>query len=341
MNRSILALLLLTLPLSAVAQTAVPAAWVDRSPHKEGVVTANGVKLHYLDWGGKGEAMLFLTGMGVTPHIFDNLAPQFTSRFRVLGFTRRGLGKSDKPEAGYDTGTLTEDVGGFLDALQIKRATLIGWSLAGTEMTRFATLYPARVNRLIFLDAAYDYAGWPEIWAQDPVASAPTKEDLASFEASRRWFIKVFGFWSDAVEADGRAINLQPDGTVKLEAMSEPITKQLLDGMTSARPDFTKVKAPVLAFYAISQTHPGILPGTAAETHRKAQLYWTEVFLPKQREQIARLRKEIPNARIIELPGAQHLCFIRQQDEERIKREMLGFLSEKQPPTNLKKPRNK
>ncbi len=32
----------------------------DQSPHKSGFITANGVKLHYLDWGGKGETMLFL-----------------------------------------------------------------------------------------------------------------------------------------------------------------------------------------------------------------------------------------------------------------------------------------
>jgi non-heme chloroperoxidase len=69
--------------------------------------------------------MLFLTGMGVTPHTFDNLAPQFTPRFRVLGFTRRGLGKSDKPATGYDTATLTDDVRGFLDALPLERVTLV------------------------------------------------------------------------------------------------------------------------------------------------------------------------------------------------------------------------
>lgn len=337
MHRSNIALLLLCLlSVAAAAQAPTSAAWVDKSPHKEGIIAANGIRLHYLNWGGSGETMLFLTGLGVTPHIFDDLATPFTARFRVLGLTRRGLGKSDKPATGYDTGTLTEDLRGFLDALQIKRVTLVGWSLAGTEMTRFATLYPARVNHLIYLDSAYDYAGWPEIWAQDPVANAPTKEDLVSFEASRRWFTKVFGFWSDAVEADARAINLQPDGTVKLEAMSEAITKQLLDGMTSAHPDFTKIKAPVLAFYAVSQNHPGILPSTGAMVARKAQAYWREVFLPKQREQIARLRSELPAARIVELPDAQHLCFIRRQDEDRIKREMLSFLAAKQQPSNRK-----
>ena len=37
--------------------------WTDKSPHKSGFITANHVKLHYLDWGGKGKTLLFLHGL--------------------------------------------------------------------------------------------------------------------------------------------------------------------------------------------------------------------------------------------------------------------------------------
>lgn len=40
--------------------------WTDKSPHKAGFITVNGVKLHYLDWGGMGDTMLFLHGIGDT-----------------------------------------------------------------------------------------------------------------------------------------------------------------------------------------------------------------------------------------------------------------------------------
>src|SRR5215216_4138757 len=73
---------------------------LDTSPHKSDFVNVNGVRLHYLDWGGKGKVILFLTGLGNSAHIFDDLAPQFTDQFRVFGMTRRGHGQSDKPEAG-------------------------------------------------------------------------------------------------------------------------------------------------------------------------------------------------------------------------------------------------
>ena len=137
-------------------------AWLDAPEAAERptdrFVTVNGVALQYVDWGGRGEAVLFLPGLGDDVHRFDNFAPHFVDRFHVLGFTRRGQGLSAKPAAGYDTNTLVEDIRTFLDAMHVERVNLIGHSIAGTEMTRFAERYPKRVRHLVYLDAAYDMA---------------------------------------------------------------------------------------------------------------------------------------------------------------------------------------
>src|SRR5687768_16921727 len=161
--------------------------WIDKSPHKIGFIRVNGIKLHYLDWGGKGETILLLTGFGDSAHIFDDLAPQFTDHFRVLGLTRRGHGQSDKPETGYDTATLVEDIRQFLEALNIKRVVLVGHSLAGDELTRFAGEHPARVVKLVYLDAAYDRAGLLELMKQSPPELSSAKTDLESLDSFRRW----------------------------------------------------------------------------------------------------------------------------------------------------------
>jgi pimeloyl-ACP methyl ester carboxylesterase len=118
--------------------------------------TVNGVRLHYLDWGGKGEALLFLTALGGSANDFQPLAVRFTDHFHVLGLTRRGQGQSAKPDAGYETSQLVEDIRAFLDREKIKRVTLVGYSMAGNELTEFAALYPRRVVKLVYLDAAYD-----------------------------------------------------------------------------------------------------------------------------------------------------------------------------------------
>ena len=122
-----------------------------------------GVTLHYVDWGGTGPHLLFLTGLGDSAHAFDSLAPQFTDRARVLGLTRRGQGQSDAPESGYDPPTLASDIRAFLDLLGIEKATLVGFSAAGSEMTYFAGAYPQRIDKLVYLDAANDYRSGHEL----------------------------------------------------------------------------------------------------------------------------------------------------------------------------------
>jgi pimeloyl-ACP methyl ester carboxylesterase len=87
--------------------------------HTSDFVTVNGIRLHYLDWGGTGPALIFLTGMGSSAYIYNKFAPRFTDRFRVLALTRRGHGDSDYPETGYDADTLVEDIRQFMDCLKI------------------------------------------------------------------------------------------------------------------------------------------------------------------------------------------------------------------------------
>ena len=134
----------------------------DKSPHKTEFITVNGVRLHYLDWGGKGETLLFLHGWAIRRIFMTTSRRKFTNQFRVLGLTRRGHGESEMPETGYDTATLVEDIRQFLDALKIQRVVLAGHSFAGDELTRFAVAHPDRVIKLIYFDSAYDHSRVPE-----------------------------------------------------------------------------------------------------------------------------------------------------------------------------------
>jgi pimeloyl-ACP methyl ester carboxylesterase len=139
---------------------------------QEGFAAVNGLRLHYIDWGGAGPSVLFLTGLGGSADSFDGLARRLTDRFHVWGLTRRGQGQSDKPESGYDPRTLAGDIRAFMDVKGIERATLIGFSVAGSEMTRFAVLFPSRVDRLVYLDAANDYKSGHEL-ATNPRTKYP------------------------------------------------------------------------------------------------------------------------------------------------------------------------
>ena len=158
----------------------------DRKPEPR-FATVNGIKLHYLDWGGTGAALLFLTSLGGSAGDFQPLAINFTGHFHVLGLTRRGQGQSDKPDTGYGTSQLVDDIRAFLDLMHIKRATLVGFSLAGNELTEFASLYPRRVVKLVYLDAAYDLAENAELGRKAQLNLPPVPgSDKATLELIAR-----------------------------------------------------------------------------------------------------------------------------------------------------------
>ena len=136
-------------------------------------IAVNGVKLQHVDWGGRGNVLLFLPGLGDNVHRFDPFAPYFTNHWHVVGYSRRGQGQSGKPASGYDTNTLVEDLRAFLDANHIDTVDLIGHSMAGTEMTVFATRYSSRVHHVVYLDAAYDFAAGREVGEKAGLSARP------------------------------------------------------------------------------------------------------------------------------------------------------------------------
>src|SRR5258705_2117337 len=150
--------------------------------------------------------------MGDTAHFYDELASKITKQFRVIGLTRRGHGESDIAETGYDTATLVEDVGQFLDALKIYRVVLAGHSFAGDELTRFAVVHPDRVIKLIYFDSAYDHSRVPEGLRFKPLHGGgpelfPTKEESESLDGVRGYISRLFG------ARRGRAIYSMMEGT--------------------------------------------------------------------------------------------------------------------------------
>lgn len=300
--------------------------WIDPSPHSSAVVQVNGVQLHYLAWGGQGKPLLFLAGMGNSAHIFDDLATPFTERFRVLAMTRRGHGRSGKPETGYDLDTLVDDVVGFLDALCIERASIVGHSLAGDELTRLASRHPERVDKLVYLDPVLHHAESASFAGEDPVTPPPPSvADFASLDTIRPWLQRQFGFWSDAQEADLRAtLVTMPDGTVRV-GLPHRIAEELAAGMKSFRPDYGQVRSAALAFYAVVYRHPD-LPADADEAFRRAaQEYVDTVWRPSQHAAIKYFTENVANGRIVELADAHHYLFLDRRDE--VAREMRLFLA--------------
>ncbi len=259
----------------------------DKKP-RSSFVTVNGVKLHYLDWGGKGEAILFLHSLSWTAYKYEKFAPRFADKYRVLALTRRGNGLSDKPDRGYDVRTQVEDIKQFLDALKIDRITLIGNSMPADEMTLFAGIYPERVNKLVYLTGfGWDHARFNELISADP---------------TEMW---------------------QMNSLIDYNDFQRKVEEERKD----FRPDYTKIQAPVLALYGRSKwwkkplilytldEEPELIEDVKDErakkyflelrgnpaARRRIEEYWDRIYVPYFDEQVARFRREIKSLHSVDL----------------------------------------
>jgi pimeloyl-ACP methyl ester carboxylesterase len=292
------------------------APWVDPSPHRSAFITVNGLQAHLLDWGGTGAPVLLLPGFGNTAHIFDDFAPRLTDQYHIRALTRRGHGQSDLPAAAYDTMTLVEDIHQTLDHLQIAQVHLIGHSMAGAEMTCLASAYPQRIASVVYLDAAYDFTTVQSAWQGDPVPPPPppSEHDRASFAALAAYYRQQFGFWTSAQEADLRAVyEWGPDGLLRFR-MSQSVSQALRAGYEAIRPTYSQLQCPSLAIYAVYDRYPWLPADAEATLREQAQAFLDQSVKAWQRQEMARFQQECPDGQTLELPGANHFCFIDRRE---------------------------
>jgi len=151
----------------------------------------NGLKFHFLDWGGDGPPLVMLHGLTGHAHTWDHTASALGARFHVYALDQRGHGDTDWASR-YGIPAMAGDLLGFLDALQLPAVTLMGLSMGGIVAYQFTAAHPERVSRLVVLDIG------PEI------AAAGRRNVAASLARS-----DVFGTEDEAV-AQARAANPRP-----------------------------------------------------------------------------------------------------------------------------------
>jgi non-heme chloroperoxidase len=266
------------------------------------------VRLEVLDWGGTGPPLVFLSGLQDVAHGFDAFAPRFTDRFRVLAVTRRGYGASSQPPGGYDVGTRVTDLRAVLDSLMLPQVSLVGHSIAGDELTAFAGRYPQRVTALVYLDAAYDHSGVGALSRESPAPPPMLPSDSASPPAVQAYLLRVFGM--RIPEAQLRAI-ARYDSSGKLVAN---VTPEVIDSLVIAgcgHPDYTAVRAPALAIYAVPDSAPQVFPGWARldSTGRLVARHFTAVLQAWAAAERTRFRRQLPAGQVVELHGANHYVF--------------------------------
>jgi pimeloyl-ACP methyl ester carboxylesterase len=144
-------------------------------------MASDGTRLEVLDWGGEGRPLIFIPGLGTTAHVFDQLVPQLAADFHVYGITRRGIGKSAKPEptdTNYSATRLGDDVLDVMTSLKLEKPVLVGHSFGGEELSSVATRHPEKIAGAVYLDAGYSYAFYAPDVTRDPPPTLPPPQTL-------------------------------------------------------------------------------------------------------------------------------------------------------------------
>jgi pimeloyl-ACP methyl ester carboxylesterase len=113
-------------------------------PHVE---VQPGVNVYAQDVG-SGRPVVLIAGFGLSHEVWDREVRELGSAHRVVCIDLRGTGRSDKPIGDYSVARLSSDVEAVLAALELRDATLVGWSFGGQVALHLAAHRPERVAQL-------------------------------------------------------------------------------------------------------------------------------------------------------------------------------------------------
>ena len=126
-------------------------------------IATNGVTIH-VRVGGKGPAVVLLHGYGETGDMWAPLAANLMRDHTVIVPDLRGLGLSSKPATGYTKKLQGKDVSGVLDALGVGKVDVVAHDIGNMVGFSFVAENPARVTRVVLMDAPIPGVGpWEEI----------------------------------------------------------------------------------------------------------------------------------------------------------------------------------
>jgi len=156
--------------------------------------TSNPVRLHVEDTGGNGRTVLLIHGWPLSAEAWQaQVGPLSEAGFRVIAYDRRGFGRSEKPESGFDYDTLAADLAGLLEERDLRDVTLVGFSMGGGEVARYVANHGEdRLRSVVFAAAVPPCLMKSEDNPDGPLTPEKAKEKEAAFKADREAYFDDF-----------------------------------------------------------------------------------------------------------------------------------------------------
>src|SRR5258708_394059 len=150
--------LIIDAALSLHAQPALPANFQAKTMHS--LVGAD----IFVRWGGTGPVVLLIHGYTENSDSWAPLAADLMKDHTVVVPDLRGIGRSSKPDGGYDKKTQAVDMRAVVTALGFDKTFVVAHDIGNMVAYAYAATYPDKVERLVVMDAPIPGIGpWSEI----------------------------------------------------------------------------------------------------------------------------------------------------------------------------------
>jgi non-heme chloroperoxidase len=226
--------------------------------------------LHVADSGGDGRPVVLIHGWPLSGESWsEQLAPIRDAGYRVVVYDRRGFGRSD-PGDGYDYDKLAGDLDNVLTDLDLRDATLVGFSMGGGEVARYVSTYgDERLHSVVFASAVPPYLAKTEDNPDGPLDEDTARELRQGLVDDRDAFFDDFMTAFFSADGELKVSEEQRQQAVEMCRQSDQdAAVGCMDAWagTDFRTDLEQVRVPTLVIHGDSD---GTVPfeGSGRRTH--------------------------------------------------------------------------
>jgi len=214
------------------------------------------LNVHIEDTGGDSRPVLLIHGWPLSGASWkEQVSVLRDAGYRVITYDRRGFGQSDKPPTGYDYDTLTDDLSGLLEELDLRDVTLVGFSMGGGEVARYISKYGEdRIHSVVFASAVPPMLLESSDNPDGPLSESQAAKMIADLTDDEDAFYDQFTKEFFSPNADGNIVVTEEQrqealGQAKQADKTAAIKAMQSFGSTDFRKDLSFVSVPTLVIH--------------------------------------------------------------------------------------------
>ena len=200
----------------------------------------------YFEDVGEGKPVVLIHGWPLSHRMWEAQVNALSGAgYRCIAYDRRGFGDSGKPASGYDYDTFASDLNDLMTSLDLRDATLVGFSMGGGEVARYLGRYGSdRVSKAMLLGAVPpfllktpDNPGGVDKSVFDGMIDGVNKDRIGFFE---QFFLNFYNY---ELGAEGVSADLIPFSKWIAWGASPVATQRCITafGTTDFREDLKKI----------------------------------------------------------------------------------------------------